>query len=102
MEYQLSHEDEKGHGEQGESRDGREDACHHADKARYPAQKKIGSNHVDNEEGEGNRYARKQEEDHAPEKQTDDRVPFHGLPPRPNIGILAPRHSEELDGEEDT
>src|SRR5208283_4507822 len=101
MKNKLSHEDEKRYGEQGEGCNGRKDPCYHSDKARYPSQEEIGGNHIDNEKGKGNRYPREQQEDHAAKKQTDDRVPFHGLPPCLNVIKLAPGHPEELDGEED-
>ena len=69
MEYQFAHEDEKGHGEQGEGCNGGEGSCHYPDKAGYPAQEEIGGNHIDNEKGKGNGQVGEQQEDHATKKQ---------------------------------
>ena len=77
----LSHEDEEGHRKEREGRDRRKDPRHDADETRYAAQEDVGSDHVDDEKGKGDGYPGEQQEDHAAEKQADNRVPFHGLPP---------------------
>jgi hypothetical protein len=101
MEYQLTHEDEKGYGEQRECGNGRKDPCHHRNQAWYTPQEEIGSYDIDNEKGEGNGQVGKKHEDHASKEQADDQPPFHGLPPCPDINQPAPCHPEELDGKED-
>ena len=55
MEYQFTHQDEKGHGEQSEGRNRREGSCHHADQAWDPSQEEISCHHIDNKKGKGNR-----------------------------------------------
>jgi hypothetical protein len=101
MEYQFTHKDKKGHREQSEGRNGSENSCDYPDKAWYSPEEEIGGNHIDDEKGEGDRYPREQQEDHAAKKQRNDRVPFHGLTQGLHIDKLPPCHSEELDGKED-
>jgi hypothetical protein len=101
MEYQFTHQNEKGYREQSEGGNGRENSCHCPNKAWYPPQEEIRGNHIDNEKGKGNGYPREQQEDHAAKKQRNDQPPFHGLPTCLHIDKFAPRHSEELQGKED-
>jgi len=101
MEYQFTHKDKKGYGEQSEGRNGSESACHYPNEAWYPPQEEIGRNHIDNEKGKGNGQVGEKQEHHTPKEQANDQPPFHGLSPCPNINKPAPRHPEELDGKED-
>jgi hypothetical protein len=65
MEYQLSHEDEEWDGEEGEGCNRSKNPSHNPYKTRYAAQEKIGSNHIDDEKGKGNRYTGKKQQDHT-------------------------------------
>jgi hypothetical protein len=80
MEDQFTHKDEKGDGEQSESRNGSENSCHYRNKAWYPPQEEIGRNHIDNEKGKRNGQVGEEQEHHTPKEQADDQPPFHGLP----------------------
>jgi hypothetical protein len=101
MEYQFTHKYEKGHREQSEGCDGSENSCHYRNKAWYPPQEEISRNHIDNEKGKGNGQVGEEQEHHTPKEQANDQPPFHELPLCLNIGKPAPRHPEELDGQED-
>jgi hypothetical protein len=101
MEYQLTHKDEKGYGEQCESRNGSKNSRHYRNKAWYPSQEEIGGNYIDNEKGKGNGQVGEKQKHHTPKEQTNDQPPFHGLFFHPNINKFAPCHPEELDGKED-
>ena len=102
MEYQFTHQDEKGYGEQSESRNRSENSCYYRNQARYSPQEEIGGNHIDNKKGKGNGQVGEKQEDHATKEQANDQPPFHRLPSSPNLDKSAPRHPEELDGKEDT
>ena len=54
MEDQFTHQDEKGHGEQGEGRNGGEDPGHDPDKTWYSPEEEVGRNHIDDKKGKGN------------------------------------------------
>jgi hypothetical protein len=101
MEDQLTHQDEERHREQSEGRNGSESPCYDADKTWHPSEEEISRNHVDNEKGKSNGQVRKEEEDHPSKKQADDKPPLHGLTLCLDIDQPAPRHPEELDGQEE-
>src|SRR4030042_5305436 len=101
MEDQFTHEDEKGYGEQSERSNGRKDPCHYRNKAWYPPQEEIRRNHIDNEKGKRNGQVGEEQEHHTPKEQADDQPPFHRLLPSPHTDKPAPRHPQELDGQED-
>ena len=101
MEDQFTHQDEKGYGEQREGRNGGKSSCDDPNKPCDSSQEEIGRNHIDNEKGKGNGQVGEKQENHAPEEQTNDQPPFHGLLSHPDIDKPAPGHPEELDGKED-
>jgi hypothetical protein len=72
MEYQFTHQDEKGDREQSESGNGSKNSCHHRNEAWYSSQEEVGSNHINNEKGKGNGQVGKEEEDHPAKEQTND------------------------------
>src|SRR3990172_209682 len=100
MEDQFTHKDKKGYGKQSERGNGRKDPCHYRNKAWYPPQEEIGSNHIDNEKCKGNGQVGEKQEDHTPKEQANDQPPCHGLPSCPDIDELAPHHPGKLDGKE--
>jgi hypothetical protein len=77
MEYQFTHQDEKGYGEQGKGRNGSESSGYDPDQAWYPAQEEIGRNHIHNEKGKGNGQVGKKQKYHARKEQANDQPPLH-------------------------
>ena len=101
MEYQFTHQDEKGDREQCEGRNGSKSPGDRANQTRNPPQEEIGGHHIHNEKGKGYGQVGEKQEHHPPKEQANDQPPFHVLPDCPHVKI-APSHPEKLEGQEDT